>query len=152
MPELQFFRLDENHLRLYQDWFQDDELKRRYEPPTPQWFNYVRNTPGIFAWMIYDADIPVGQLQLDTSPDRSGYVGLVVNPALRQQGYGSKILKTFLDRPEVAGLIQLEVTIEPDNLASLRCFQQVGFIQMDKEPDGEGFLHFIFRLDPATNA
>jgi L-amino acid N-acyltransferase YncA len=145
MSELTFRPLDDRGLRLYEAWFQDTELRRRIEPPTSQWFNYVSNTPGIYAWIIYHDDIPIGQLQLDTYANNTGSVELVVNPKMRNQGYGKKILKAFLMRPEVARLDQLEVTIEPDNFASLQCFQQVGFIQMSVEPDKEGFLHFIHK-------
>ena len=94
--------------------------------------------------MVYDGDTALGQLQLDTYADNTGSVGLAVNPQWRNQGYGTKILQAFLRRPEVTKLIRLEVTIEPDNIASLRCFQQAGFIQASLEPDGEGFLHFLY--------
>ena len=123
MSELLFCPLDETTFGLYCTWFQDTELKRRIEPPTQQWLNYVRNMPGIYAWIIYEGNIPVGQLQLDTYADHTGSVGLVVNPTLRNQGNGKKILKAFLKRAEVTRLAQLEVTIEPDN---------------------EGFLHFTY--------
>ena len=145
MSELTFCLLDESGLRMYHTWFQDTELRRRIEPPTLQWFNYVSNTLGIYSWILYDGNTPVGQLQLDTYANNTGNVGLVVNPKLRNQGYGKKILKALLLRSEVTRLDQLEVTIEPDNLASLRCFQQTGFIQASVEPDNEGFLHLIYK-------
>jgi RimJ/RimL family protein N-acetyltransferase len=144
MSELTFHVVDDSGLREYQTWFQDAELRRRIEPPTMLWFNYVTQTPGCYAWMVYQGNLALGQLQLNTYPNNTGSVGLVVNPKLRNQGYGKRILQAFLKRPEVMRLNQLEVTIEPDNLASIRCFQKVGFVQASSEPDQEGFLHFTY--------
>jgi RimJ/RimL family protein N-acetyltransferase len=144
MFELTFRNLDEVELRQLDIWFQDAELRRRIQPPTPLWFNYVSNTPGCYAWMVYDGDVAIGQLQLDTYADNTGSIGLVVNPQLRNQGHGKRILRSFLQRSEVTRLERLEVTIEPDNIASLRCFHKAGFIQVSSEPDGEGFLHFAY--------
>jgi RimJ/RimL family protein N-acetyltransferase len=151
LSELIFRPLDEITLRLYLAWFQDAELKRRIQPPTQQWFNYVSHTPGIYAWIIYENDLPVGQLQLDTYTDHTGSVGLVVNPAVWNQGYGQRILEAFFQRVEVACLAQVEAAIEADNLASLRCFQKAGFIQDRPEPDEEGFLHFSYRPGALQN-
>lgn len=145
MSELTFRVLDESELRLLHTWFQDAELRRRIQPPTLQWFSYVSHTPGCYAWMVYEGNIALGQLQMDTYADNTGSAALAVNPKLRNQGYGKMILRAFLKRPEVARLNQLEVTIEPDNFASLRCFQQAGFIQASSEPDQEGFLHFTYK-------
>lgn len=144
MSELTFRLLDEAEMRVYNTWFQDEELRRRIEPPTSQWFSYVTNTPGVHAWMVYAGEIAVGQVSLDTDADQHGYFSLAVNPPLRNQGYGKRILRAFLKRPEVTRLKRIEVTIEPDNFASLRCFQQAGFVRLSSEPDEEGFLHFNY--------
>lgn len=147
MSELIFHRLDESDMRLFSTWFEDAELRRRIEPPTPRWFAYVSSTPGIYAWMVYDGSIAVGQLQLDTYSDKTGSFALVINAPLRRQGYGKKVLRAFLERPEVKALNRLEATIEPDNAAAVQCCQQVGFRPVSAEPDEEGFLHFI--VNPA---
>jgi RimJ/RimL family protein N-acetyltransferase len=154
MADLSFRPLDESEMRMYATWFDDAELRRRIEAPTPQWFRYVTATPGIYAWLVYEADAAVGQVALDTDADQHGYFGLVVKPALRNQGYGKRILRAFLRRPEVTNLKQLEATVEPDNHAALRCCEQVGFAQIGSAPDDEGFLRFVYipaeRSSPAA--
>ncbi len=149
MAELSFRPLDESEMRMYATWFDDAELRRRIEAPTPQWFTYVTTIPGNYAWMVYDGETAVGHMQFGTSPDHEGYFDIVVNPALRNQGYCKKILRAFLERPELTGLDRVRATIEPDNLASLRCLQQAGFVQVSPEPDEEGFLHFTYDLAPS---
>ena len=145
MAELTFHLLDESELLLLDTWFQDVELRRRMQPPTLQWFGYITKAPGCYAWMVYEGDTALGQLQLDTYEDNTGSVGFAVNPQLRNQGYGKKILRVFLRRPEVTRLEQLEARIEADNPASIRCFQQAAFRQAGSEPDSEGFLRFTYQ-------
>jgi RimJ/RimL family protein N-acetyltransferase len=94
--------------------------------------------------MVYEGSTAIGQLQLDSYANGTGSACLCVNPQLHNQGYGKSILRAFLQRPEVTRLRQLEVTIEPDNIASQRCFLHAGFIQVSEVPDDEGFLHFIY--------
>lgn len=141
---MEFKFIDEQGLAEYETWFSDAELSRRIERPTRLWFDYVRQTPHVFAWMIYEDGRAIGHLQLDTYPNQTNYLGLVVNPQLRRQGYGKCILRALLEQAEVAQLQLLEATIEPDNIASQRCFQSAGFRQEPAAPDAEGFLHFVY--------
>ncbi len=148
MAGLTFRPLDEAGMRLYASWFDDAELKRRIEAPTPRWFEYVTTTPGSYAWLVYDGEHAIGSVQMDTDAERKGWFGLVVKPTLRRRGYGTRILQAFLRRPEVTALRQLEAEVELDNLAALRCCQRVGFVQTDAGPDDDGFLHLTYELTP----
>jgi hypothetical protein len=38
-----------------------------------------------------------------------------------------------------------EVSIEPDNVASVRCALSAGFTPDDPEPDGEGIAYYVRR-------
>lgn len=144
MSELTFRILDEVELPQLNTWYQDAELRHRIQPPTPLWFNYVTQTPGCYAWMVYDDHVAIGQIQLDTYANNTGSMSLAVNPKLRNQGHGKRILRSFLQRPEVTKLYRLEIGIQSDNIASLQCFRKSGFTQVSSEPDEQGFLHFIY--------
>jgi RimJ/RimL family protein N-acetyltransferase len=144
MPDLIFVPIDEPGLHLLQSWFKNDELQRRYDRPTDTWLEYVRNEPGVYAWIIYEDEVPVSHLQLDTEAEGTGYVGLVVKPELRNRGYCKRILRALLDRPEVLQLNRIVGTVEADNVASHRCVEAVGFVQQGNEPDEDGFLVFVY--------
>jgi RimJ/RimL family protein N-acetyltransferase len=144
MAHLVFTLLDEAGFALLRTWFSDLELRRRFEYPTRLWFDYVCNEPNVHAWLIQDGDLTVGQLQLDIEAGQMGYIGFYVNPELRNQGYGKRILDAFLARPEANQLGKIVATAEVDNAASHRCLQAAGFIQYGNEPDEEGFLSFIY--------
>lgn len=144
MSALAFVPIDEPGVQLLQSWFADDELQRRYDRPTDRWLEYVRSKPGVYAWLIYEAGVPVGHLQLDTEAEGTGYVGLVVRPDLRKHGYGKRILRALLDRPEVLPLHRIIGIAEADNVASHRCVKAVGFMQQGSQSDAEGFLTFVY--------
>lgn len=140
---LRFQRLGLPERELYAKWFSDPELNRRVSAPTEQWLRHV-NTEGNFAWLVYEGPEAVGQVQLDTCSDQTGSVDLVVNPALRGRGYGSRILANFLSRDEAACLREIEAWIEADNAASLRCFQKAGFAAQRSEPDENGLIVYAY--------
>ncbi len=129
---------------IYLSWFRDPELVRRVSVPTPEWLHYVTTTPGVFAWLIYHAAMPVGQIQLDTMPEHLGSLAYVVNPTLRRRGYGTAMLKALLSRPEAGALKQIDAAVEPDNIVSRRCLEAAGFVLQKGEPDHDGLLHYIY--------
>jgi len=143
---LTFTPINEKNFLTYQSWFVDKGLLRWIEFPTLTWLEYVMNTPGIFAWIIYEEDIALGQIQLDTDKSGVGYVGIVVNPEFQNRGYGKSVLRTLLNRKEVKSLKRIEASIEPDNIASQRCFSGVGFVLQMPEQDEESFLHFVYEI------
>ena len=146
MADLAFAALDELGLRTIESWFADTELGRRYNCPTLSWLEHVRSEPGVHAWSVHESGKPVGLLQLHTEPGRMGYVGLVVRPDLRNQGYGRRILRALLAREEARGLERIVAKSESDNLGSHRCASAAGFVQQSHEPDEEGFLTFVYTV------
>jgi RimJ/RimL family protein N-acetyltransferase len=149
--DLDFIPLDETGLYTLESWFNDAELGYRYAHPTRIWLDYVRLQPGVYAWMILESGVPVGHLQLDTQDNASGYIGFVVNPKLRNRGYGQRILHAFLARPEARHLGRILGMTEVDNVASHRCMEAVGFQRQDGAPDEEGFLTFVYTRKRAAD-
>ncbi|MFN8420338.1 MAG: GNAT family N-acetyltransferase [Anaerolineae bacterium] len=141
--DLTFTRIAESELQLLRAWHTDPELQRRISYPTAAWFAYV-NTTGNFAWLIFANDIAVGYVQFGYEREASGSFAFAVNPSLRGQGYGKRILHALLQRPEVLGLNTLEGFVEPDNIASQRCLIAAGFRLVSETPDEEGMLKFVY--------
>ena len=146
MADLLFKSLDEAGFSTLRSWFNDPELQRRFEYPTRIWFNYVCNEPKVYAWLIQEDTLPVGQLQLDIETDQIGYLGFYVKPELRNQGFGQRILRTFLAKSVVSSLKRIVATAEADNLASHYRLKAVGFIQDESKPDEDGFLRFVYTM------
>jgi RimJ/RimL family protein N-acetyltransferase len=148
MPGIVLVPLDEAGLSTLEAWFRDAELRRRMGGSLPlgRWFAFMRSEPGYLAWMAQEEHFPVGMVSLETSPDETASVGLIVKPELRNRGYGKRILREVLSRAEVAPLRALEVGVEADNSAGLRCAAAVGFSGWTSEPDADGFLTFVYAV------
>lgn len=136
---LTFHNFGEAELELLKTWFADSlahrrypELARRISFPTTQWFDHVRNTLGVYAWMIFDGDTPIGHVQVDIDAANNAYPALVVKPELRNQGYGTQILHALVNRPELSGVRCFTGYVEADNLACQRCCLAAGFRQVNE--------------------
>jgi RimJ/RimL family protein N-acetyltransferase len=140
--------LDETALPILDFWLRDDELRERLSGmlPIQRWYRYVRMVPDYFAWMAYHSGIPVGMINAEMYPDQTASIGLLVNPQLRSQGYGKRILMTALTYPEFARLQLVEADIEIDNVASLRCFRSVGFVDQRRYTDDDGFRTLVYPM------
>ena len=144
MGDLVFTPLNEMGLSVIRSWFNDPELKHRIEYPTDLWFHFVSTDPNVYSWIIEEDGRSVGQLQLDIDASQTGFIGIYVNPALRQQGYGKRILHSLFARPEIAPLNKIVAPAEIDNLASQACLKSVGFLQEESAPVEEGFFSFVY--------
>lgn len=132
---LTFRRLQREDFPVLDRWFQDETLRRRISPPDDTWREYIMRDNGVSrSWVGIDAqgnlvtEVQVDQ-KLTTDP---GYINFYINPALRGRGLGPLILQSFLDGPG-REFPEIEASIEPDNLASLKCFRKVGFVEMEEQ-------------------
>ena len=75
-----------DHLALLQSWFADQELKRRLDPPTERWLEFVSTDPNQHALIAYEDDLPVGSSNTRTNR-------MVQSPSPLQSGrtYGGKV-------------------------------------------------------------
>lgn len=143
---MEFVELNLEELKILDEWFKDKELMDRLGGTLPlqEWFGYVQKNPKYYTWMAYSKSTPIGQINLEISPDYSASINVLTNPILRNKGYGKMMLNTLLQRPELSTVKVIEVGIEQDNTASLHIFKQVGFIE--EGIDEDGFINFSLKL------
>jgi RimJ/RimL family protein N-acetyltransferase len=139
---MDFVRMDEAGFQILSSWFTNPTLRRWYSPPTQVWLEYVRNEPRVFAWMVYDEGTPIGHIQVDIKENGMGYIGFVINPALRRRGYGKRMLTEFLVRPEISQVDRIIGEVESENIASVRCLLAAGFTPVNHLPTDKGFLRY----------
>jgi L-amino acid N-acyltransferase YncA len=137
-------RFDDAAYLAYTQWFTDQDTAHWVQPPTRQWFAYVSDTDGVYAWGIYKEDELIGVVQIDRTEAGTGAICIVVNGRYRRQGLGRLILASILAQPEVKDLRKISAEIDPENLASLRCFSAAGFVQACAEPNEDGMLVFVY--------
>jgi predicted acetyltransferase len=118
----------------------------------------VPRLPGFTRW-IWDGEL-AGSLNLRWLPGTSalpphllGHVGYAVVPWKRRRGYATRALGLLLDDARAVGLDRIEITTDPDNLASRRVIEANGgqFVERGPKPAayGEGDqLRFRIALRP----
>ena len=94
-------------------------------------------------WTWYGGEGADGPVIRVADPRRTMGLTYVVAPDRWGRGYGRATLLALLRQPEVAEVRLFVAGIEPDNLASIRCCQAVGFVAAAAEPDWEGMVYYI---------
>ena len=91
----------------------------------------VPRLPGFVRW-IWDGEA-AGSIGLRWQPGTSdlpphvlGHIGYAVVPWKRRRGYATRALGLILAEAQALGLARVELTTEPDNLASRRTIEKNG--------------------------
>ena len=132
------------HLPMFQSWFQDEELSQWVERPSQRYLDYVATTPRQYACVAYEGDVAVGFIVFGLEDEEPASFMFFVRPDLRHQGYGKRILATALVAPEVADIDVWEAGVEPDNVASRRCLEAIGFTDQGRDPEWSDYLRYVY--------
>jgi predicted acetyltransferase len=92
----------------------------------------VPRLPGFTRWIV-DGDAFVGQINLrwqvgtdELPPHVLGHVGYVIAPWHRRRGHASAALALLLPLARAVGLSRVDLTTDPDNLASQKVIRANG--------------------------
>lgn len=128
------------------DW-PEDLLRLVAAPPREHRGRAVRERA---AWIaMLDAEA-VALIDTEIYDDGSAALSLVVAPGRRRRGVGAASL-TAIGKllSDDYGVRVLSGGVERNNHASHRCVRAAGFTAVTDEPDDEGFINYVLRLDPA---
>ncbi|MCZ2810046.1 MULTISPECIES: GNAT family N-acetyltransferase [unclassified Modestobacter] len=89
-------------------------------------------------WTQWD---PATEQVVATDERRTMGAAYVVDPARWRHGYGTATLRALVTADELADVEQFVLGVEPDNTASLRTADAVGFGPLTTEPDAEGLVY-----------
>lgn len=148
MKDIRFIELNENHLNELSEWHQDKELSNRYggsEWPKKLW-EIMGNDENRKCWIALNDDKPIAYVDFEIHPNALAWIGIAVKPTMRGQGLGKRILANFLESEYVKDFDEIRAGIEFDNIASIKCFESVGFIPLNNQPDEEGIIDFSLML------
>ncbi|MEG7283567.1 GNAT family N-acetyltransferase [Bacillus sp. 0909A] len=141
-----FHFLKESDLNIIENWFDNENVRRRMDGllPLHQWYARVSNEENNAVMMAYDQQLPAGVVIIEFEGDKA-YIGLIVNPQHHLQGYGKRILRKLIDDPDFARVSEWAACIEEENQISLSCFKAAGFMLEETEPDEDGFFTLTLR-------
>jgi ribosomal protein S18 acetylase RimI-like enzyme len=144
-----FRHLTTGDLDVYRKWFDAPTVWMWMAYPTDDWFAFVS---GAYArcWGVFGRDqLLVGVIQVEVEDEGLAHMSFVVAPDLRGRAFGSRMLRAFLSGP---GRVwsEVEVDVESDNIAAIRCLHSCGFDPSGPDPGGperdDGvFVQFVRR-------
>lgn len=144
---LRFEAVREDDLVHLTEWHADAELAARYggtDWPAKLW-EILNTDPSRRCFIAWNDDEAVGYLDWELHPDENlAWIGLAVKPELRAKGWGTRILRAWLESEIAHSVGEIRAGIEPDNPASVRCFSSAGFKPMSDVPDEEGIIDYSY--------
>ena len=128
----------------YEEWLQSIKNNENPETVNPEWI--VTDT--FFA--VDEQDEIVGIIDLrhtlnDFLKD-FGNSGYSVRPSQRQKGYATEMLRQVLDIARRAGLEELHLSVEKDNIPSIKTIVKNGGVY-ERSFEFEGELADIYRIE-----
>lgn len=118
------------------------EIKCFIDINTKKYFKYVTKSNNVFYYKIFDEDTLVGSIHCELS-GKTMYISLLIFPEYQNKGYGTKTLREVINGSFLLDFETIEVSINNDNLPSLRLFEKVGFIRTSV--DG-GLINYIYSM------
>jgi ribosomal protein S18 acetylase RimI-like enzyme len=139
-------------------WFDDPEadrwlggrewpenlLRLLADPPREHRGSVVRER---LAFIASAAGEPVALVDVESYTDGSAALSLVVAPRHRRSGVGAATLRALGAHLATRGVTSLVGVVEQHNAASLRLVERAGFLAVTGEPDEEGFIDYVLRLE-----
>jgi ribosomal protein S18 acetylase RimI-like enzyme len=111
-----------------------------------RWAQRLIGDPRIAAFVAVCGGIPVGFGRLDIGPDRVAELTLAVDPALRRQGHGGRLLEMLLAEANRRSVRRLQAIVDLSNQPALSLFAAQGF--EEAAVDGQAVC-FVRRLHEA---
>jgi RimJ/RimL family protein N-acetyltransferase len=91
---------------------------------------------------VYGGEGPNGPIVLETVDAMTGAIAFAIDPDRRRQGLATRMLRGLISHPDLAAVELFEAGVEPENHASRRTLEAVGFRLRSPDPDCEGMRYY----------
>jgi UDP-2,4-diacetamido-2,4,6-trideoxy-beta-L-altropyranose hydrolase len=142
--------------RLLWEWANDPFVRvHAFTPEAIPWETHLHwyanrlASDGTRFWLLEDAGTPVAQIRYDRNPEGTeAEISFSVARDHRGKGLGTEIVRQTCKRAVAElGVEQITALVFPENLASMRTFEKVGFIRSGLiEVRGRTCYRFVWQL------
>ena len=98
------------------------------------YWKYITSTDNVYFYKIYKDDILVATIHLELV-DRVLYLSVVVFPKYQSQEIATIIVKDIQAGELELDFLKIQVSIDEKNTSSLKLFESVGFICVNKDEE-----------------
>ena len=104
------------------------------------------------CWLVDDGGVIAGVSRIRHSLTarllaHGGHIGYYVRASYRGQGHGTQILALTLIEARKLGLERVLLTVDSDNLPSIRVIETNGGVMEDERVDSEGLRYRRYWID-----
>lgn len=147
--ELYLREVEEADMDLLFRWANDPDVRRSafhteaipYETHV-KWFHRMLENEAAYLYILCRAEEAVGQIRLDIE-DGVAVIDYSVAPGYRGRGFGRALLTLIKEKAMgITGVTKLVGQVKPENSASIKAFEQCGYVRMK----GEDYITFVFEL------
>jgi len=104
------------------------------------YWKYITDTNNVFFYKIFIDNVLAATIHLELA-DRILYMSVVVFPKYQNQGIATTILKDIQTGKLELDFFKIQVSIDEKNIASLKLFENVGFVCIYKD---EELLEYVY--------
>jgi RimJ/RimL family protein N-acetyltransferase len=115
----------------------------RYLSISDNYFHYVTNNKNVHFYKVYKNDELIGTTHLEQQ-ETVLFMDVLVFPKFQRAGLGTSIVKDIQDDIFELGYKSIEISIDEENIGSLRLFEKAGFAFVSKEAE---LLNFVYKKD-----
>lgn len=106
------------------------------------YFHYVTTNEEVYFHKIYENNQLIGATHIERQGSRL-FMDILVFPEFQKNGFGTKILKDIQNDVFELGFDRIEISIDAGNIASLRLFENAGFVCISQEDE---LLNYVYQL------
>jgi len=106
------------------------------------YWKYVTTGENVHFFKVYEKDSLVATTHLEVV-DRVLYLDIMVVPECQGKGIATTVLKDIQAGDLVSGFDRIEVSIDENNVASIRLFERMGFDFVSKEDE---LLNYVYKV------
>ena len=154
MLNFNFRPIESSDMLTILEWSNDPETRKQSFNSSPisleehkAWFNRKLDSVSkkqCYFYIMEDDSHPIGSIRLDpvSGENHTYIISYMISPSQRGRGFGTKIIKSLIELLDEGFVMNkpiiLMAYVKPENKASIRCFQKLGFeLKADNSSDSE---------------
>ena len=103
----------------------------RYISISDNYFCYVTSSADVYFYKLYNGDNQIGAIQLEKQGDLL-YMSILIFPQFQGKGFATEVINDIKKDILKLDYKKIEVSVDEENIASLRVFTKAGFTKVSK--------------------
>jgi len=142
-----FEKFNINHKAILIEWSKDKATLQYLGGifPIDNFIEFLLKAKNRLTYIVIHNSKYIGMIDVEFYPkNKKAVMDILIAPEERGKGFGKIVLQKLIQDAAFEKYKQLDAFIEPENIASIRCFEKAGFRKIKNEVDQDGMFHFSY--------